>query len=280
MTMKNKIDRPILKYYGAKFRIAEWIISFFPEHHVYTETFGGAASVLFKKKPCKHEIYNDLNDEVVNLFRVVRDPETARKLRHLLKLTPYSRVEWMNCFDPSNDPVEQARRTLVKSLMSLNVSTNSKPSGFRVCTKNYHYLPLRWSEYVEHIKLFSDRLKTVLIEHKDAIDVMREHDGPSTLHYVDPPYLQRSDMRHGYKHEMKTANEHRELIFNLKQLKGFVVLSGYAHELYFDELKDWGQYSMKTVTGASTPGKSHAQEIVFLNPQAVAAKRQLELKLV
>jgi DNA adenine methylase len=104
--MTIQIDRPILKYYGGKFRLADWIISFFPEHLVYTECFGGAASVLLKKKPSKHEVYNDLNDEVVNLFRVVRDPETARKLRHMLKLTPYSRqstwayamdIDWMDC---------------------------------------------------------------------------------------------------------------------------------------------------------------------------------------
>jgi len=278
--MNAQIDRPILKYYGGKFRIADWIISFFPEHRVYTETFGGAASILLKKKPSKYEIYNDLNDEVVNLFRVVRDPVTARKLRHQLKLTPYSRVEWLSCFDPSDDPVEQARRTLVKSLMSYSANTERKPTGFRIHTKNYHYLPQRWHEYSDHLKLFTQRLKDVAIDHRNAFDVMLDNDGPSTLHYVDPPYLTRADMRHGYKHEMKTTIEHSNLLHNLKKLKGFVVLSGYGHELYFDELKEWGQYSMKTLTGASTPGKSHAQEIVFLNPQAIAAKRQLELKLV
>jgi DNA adenine methylase len=278
--MTIQIDRPILKYYGGKFRLADWIISFFPEHLVYTECFGGAASVLLKKKPSKHEVYNDLNDEVVNLFRVVRDPETARKLRHLLKLTPYSRVEWMSCFEPAEDPVEQARRTLVKSLMSLGVSSNRKPTGFRVYTKNYHYLPQRWNEYTEHIKLFTTRMKEVCIEHRDAIEVMREHDSIKTLHYVDPPYLSRSSMQHGYKIEMKTEHEHEALLIALKKLKGFVVLSGYAHDLYFDQLREWGQYSMKTVTGASTAGKSYAQEIVFLNPAAVAAKRQMELKLV
>jgi len=278
--MTPQIDRPILKYYGGKFRIADWIISFFPEHRVYTETFGGAASILLKKKPSKNEVYNDLNDEVVNLFRVVRDPVTARKLRHQLKLTPYSRVEWLSCFDPSDDPIEQARRTLVKSLMSYSANIERKPTGFRIHTKNYDYLPQRWHEYSDHLKLFTQRLKDVAIDHRDALDVMRENDGPSTLHYVDPPYLTRADMRHGYKHEMKTTIEHSNLLHNLKKLKGFVVLSGYAHELYFDELREWGQYSMKTVTGASTAGKSHAQEIVFLNPQAVAANRQLELKLV
>lgn len=275
-----EIERPILKYYGGKFRIADWVISYFPEHKVYVEPFGGAASVLLKKKPAKFEVYNDLNDEVVNLFRVVRDPGTARKLRHLLKLTPYSRVEWMSCFDACDDPIEQARRTLVKSLLSISANTERNPSGFRVHTQNYHYLPQHFARYTEHLKLFTQRLKEVIIEHKDAIEVMRDNDSPETLHYVDPPYLTRADMRHGYKHEMKTEAEHLELLHALRKLRGFVVLSGYGHPAYFEVLKDWGTYSVKTVTGSRTVGKCHAQEILFLNPAAVAAKRQLELKLV
>lgn len=275
--MTNQITRPILKYYGGKFRIADWIISFFPEHSCYVEPFGGAASVLLKKKPAKYEVYNDLNEEVVKLFRVVRDRSMARKLKHLLRLTPYSRVEWLNCFEPSDDLVEQARRTIVKSLMSISSADKGKPTGFRVCTRNFHYLPQNFARYREHLDLFTDRLRDVVIEMKDAIQVMLDNDDISTLHYIDPPYLIRADMRHGYKHEMKTFDEHKKLITVIKSLKGFVVLSGYAHDLYFQELKDWGQYSTKTVTGAGTVGKSHAQEIVFLNPAAVAAKRQLEL---
>lgn len=275
---KEAINRPILKYYGGKFRLADWIIGHFPEHSCYVEPFGGAASVLLKKKPSKYEVYNDLNEEVVNLFRVVRDRSMARKLKHLLRLTPYSRVEWLDCFEPSADPVEQARRTIVKSLMSISSADKGKPTGFRVCTRNFHYLPQRFQDYRDHLDLFTERLASVVIEKKDALQVMLDNDRPDTLHYVDPPYLHRADMRHGYKHEMKTSQEHHELLELLKQLKGFVVLSGYAHPLYFESLKAWGNYSMTAITGAKTTGKCSALEILFLNPNAVAAKRQLEMK--
>lgn len=274
---QETINRPMLKYYGGKFRLADWIISHFPAHECYVEPFGGAASVLLKKKPAKYEVYNDLNEEVVNLFRVVRDPVMARKLKHLLRLTPYSRVEWLSCFEPATDPVENARRTLVKSLLSLNANIDRKPSGFRNCTHNFHYLPQRFREYHEHLHLFTTRLKDVVIECAPAIQVMKAKDRPTTLHYVDPPYLSRADMRHSYKHEMKTEAEHIELLNELCSLKGYVVLSGYKNPIYFDTLKGWGTYSTNAVNGSSTSGKCTAQEIIFMNHSAVAAKKQLEI---
>ena len=88
--------RPIIRYYGGKWKIADWVISFFPEHRCYVEAFGGAGSVLMKKKPARVEVYNDLSNEMVNLFRVLRDRDQAAELKRLLDLTPYSRAEWLS----------------------------------------------------------------------------------------------------------------------------------------------------------------------------------------
>ena len=262
------ISRPVLKYYGGKFKLAPWIISHFPVHECYIEPFGGAASVLLMKKPARYEIYNDLNLEVVNLFRVLRDPITARKLMHLLKLTPYSRTEWISCFDDSHtDPVEQARRTIVKSLMSVGNSQESpKPKGFRVHTENYHYLPQYFKEYRDHLRLIIQRLKDVTIENIDAIELMLKNDRESTLLYLDPPYLLRRRMDHGYAHEMKTETEHETLLKVLFGLKSKIVLSGYEHPMYFDLLRGWKTFSKNTTTGSRTKGKCSAREIIFLNP--------------
>lgn len=93
------ITRPVLRYHGGKFRLREWVINFFPPHDVYVEPFGGAASVLLAKYPSRIEVYNDLSSDVVNLFRVLREPCTANRLRELLELTPFSREEFMSCWE-------------------------------------------------------------------------------------------------------------------------------------------------------------------------------------
>jgi len=275
--MTTSITRPILKYYGGKFKLAPWIISHFPPHEVYLEPFGGAASVLLLKDPARYEIYNDLNNEVVNVFRVVRDPLSARKLKHLLRLTPYSRSEWISCYEPSTDPVEQARRTIVKSLLSVGNSQESgTPKGFRVHTKNYHYLPQYFREYQDHLKLFTRRLKEVTIESIDALTLMRNNDGKNVLIYLDPPYLERRRMDHGYAHEMKTESEHEQLLKQCNELEAKIVLSGYKSDLYFDLLPGWRTFSKKATNGARTKGKCSANELLFLNP-ACFKNQQMQL---
>jgi DNA adenine methylase len=103
------IKRPLLRYHGGKWRIAPWIISFFPSHRVYVELFGGGGSVLLRKGRSHEEVYNDLDSDIVNLFRVTRG--NGEELRRKLALTPFSREEYVLSYRPTNDPVEKARRT-------------------------------------------------------------------------------------------------------------------------------------------------------------------------
>src|SRR5581483_7877961 len=97
-------------------RLAEWIISHFPPHRVYVEPFGGAASVLMCKPRSFAEIYNDRWSVVVNVFRVLRDPDTAAALERRLRLTPFAREEFEAPW-PSDDadPIERARRSILRS---------------------------------------------------------------------------------------------------------------------------------------------------------------------
>jgi DNA adenine methylase len=97
---KPNVTRPVIRYYGGKWKLADWVISHFPKHRCYVEAFGGAASVLMKKKPSRVEVYNDLSDEVVNLFQVLRDPGTAKELRRRLSLTPFSRTHAVELLSP------------------------------------------------------------------------------------------------------------------------------------------------------------------------------------
>lgn len=263
----QKITRPVLKYYGGKFKLAPWIIKHFPAHERYIEPFGGAASVLLLKNPSRWEVYNDLNEEVVNLFRVLRDRDAARRLRHLLRLTPYSRAELLSCCESSEDNVEQARRTIVRSLLCVGNSQEKTRPSFRNHTKDYHYLPQYFREYQDHLKLFTERLLNVTIEKTDALKLMKDNDGPDSLIYADPPYLVRRRMDHGYKQEMKTGSEHENFLNLCLSLQAKVVISHYECDLYNDLLKDWTKVSKKATTGARTKGKCSATEVLYLNPQ-------------
>ena len=224
--------RPVLRYFGGKFRLREWIISHFPAHRVYTEAFGGAASVLMSKPRSKVEVYNDLDKQVFNMFRVLRD--RGNELREKLELTPYSREEYLLSAEPSSDELEQARRTIVRSWFAYS----EEGSGFRIYTGNdSHQRPaLSWSTFWTHIPLFVERLKGVLVENDDAAAVLQRNDYEDSLHYVDPPYVPETRSSGGYSHDM-TTEQHIELAGVLCSLKGMVILSGYDCELYNELFK-------------------------------------------
>src|SRR3972149_1343948 len=110
-------SRPVLRYHGGKWMLAPWVVENFPPHTVYVEPFGGAASVLMRKPRSSVEVYNDLDDAVVNVFRVLRDRSMARELARVVSLTPWARREFEDAYEHTDDPVEWARRTLVKSFL-------------------------------------------------------------------------------------------------------------------------------------------------------------------
>lgn len=106
--MSTVIRHPAIRYHGGKFRLANWIISHFPDHRCYVEPFGGAAGVLLQKPRSYAEVYNDLDGDVVNLFRVLRDPLLNQRLQDACVLTPYSRDEFCAAHQETADQVEVA----------------------------------------------------------------------------------------------------------------------------------------------------------------------------
>src|SRR5262245_58814798 len=107
--------RPVLRYHGGKWRLAPWIIEHFPEHRIYVEPYGGGASVLLRKSRAFAEVYNDLDGDVVNVFRVLRDRASAAALIRAIELTPWARDEFRLSYRPASDPVERARRTIARA---------------------------------------------------------------------------------------------------------------------------------------------------------------------
>jgi DNA adenine methylase len=277
-----KPRRPLLHYHGAKYRIAPRIIEHFPAHRIYVEPFGGGAGVLLKKERSFAEVYNDLDGDVVNVFRVMRDPETAERLVHLIELTPWSRDEFRGAYEVCADPVERARRTIIRGFMAFGTTSRRvNRTGFRSRAYRQNQTgPADWRTYPDEIPIFVDRLRGVTIENRNAIEVIQQQDTIDTLFYCDPPYVHstRSSLLHkggnndsGYAHEM-TDDDHRDLAAVLHQVKGMVVISGYACALYDKELyPDWQRVTMH----ASADGGMARTEVLWISLAAAARGRPL-----
>lgn len=233
-------SRPVLRWHGGKFRLAPWIISHMPTHRVYVEPFGGAASVLMRKPRAKSEVWNDLDGDLFNLFDVLRGPNAAAVIR-AVSLTLFSRADFDIAYEPTDDPVERARRLLIRSHQGFGSNGANQRTGWR--SKGYRAGALpqhNWAAMPEVLSDVVERLRGVCIERDDARDVMARYDESDALHYVDPPYhfATRTDAGHDYAHEM-SDDDHADLLAFLPTLKGKVMLSGYPHPQYDEALSDW-----------------------------------------
>lgn len=278
------ISRPVLRYHGGKWILAPWIISHFPEHRVYTEVFGGGGSVLMRKPRAYAEVYNDRWDTVVNVFRVLRDPVAAAKLRRQLELTLFSRTEFDGCGEAQirecADPIEKARLTIFRSFAGFgSASTNAEHStGFRGGgnTEAMTRVAKEWATYPKQIEAYVERLRGVVIENRNYADVLLANDSPDALHYVDPPYphstrnIQRRNSL--YTYEM-SDDDHREMARVLHSLSGMIVLSGYDCELCQELFRDWEMRRRET----HTDGARDRVECLWLNPICSAKQKQLKL---
>lgn len=277
--MTDRLPRPLLRYLGGKWRLAPWIAGHFPPHRIYIEPFGGAANVLLRKERCQTEVYNDLDDDVVGLFRVLRDPVQAAALVALLKLTPFSRAEFFAAYHPANDAVERARRLIVRSFMGFGscASRADRSTGFRTGHRQGDAPASReWSTYPDALALIVERLSGVAIEQMPAARLIASRDDPQALFYVDPPYVHatRSPKRtrtapsNGYSHELGDA-DHVALLDQLEAVRGMVVLSGYPSPIYDDRLKGWARVDK----AALADGARKRTERLWINPAAQAGLR-------
>lgn len=255
--------RGIIKYPGSKWRIASWILSYFPEHRSYLEPFVGSGAVFFSKQRSDIETINDLDGDVVNLFYWVKhDPE---KLAHEVYYTPYARQIYDNAYLP--DAKESSLNKAVKFLIRLNMGYGYRTTEAKVGWKNdvqgreKAYAALDWKSLPDRIIEVTERLRGVQIENRPAVDVISKFNYENVLIYCDPPYL--LDTRSGgeqYKREM-TEDDHENLLYQLKKHKGFVLLSGYESKMYDSLLKDWHK---ETHINYSQAG-SKKQEVLWMN---------------
>ena len=276
------VPRPIIKYHGSKWRIAPWIIEQFPEHRIYVEPFGGGGSVLMRKPRSEMEVINDLSDDLVNLFRVLQTPARARILAAKLWATPYARREYNRAFTPTRRPIERARRLILRSRMGYGSAANlSRAStGYRSnCARSGNGSETKvWVKIPDEVVIYTERLRGVNIEHRNALEVIQQHDSPDTLFYLDPPYMsetrtsiiRESKSTRMYNYDM-TADDHAKMLEMIKTVKGMVLLSGYANALYASELSNWRQLEKH----ACTEFGAVRTECLWISPNTPEKQKEL-----
>lgn len=255
----------ILHYPGSKWSLADWIISHMPQHKTYLEPFFGSGAVFFNKEPSSLETINDLDGDVVNLFKVIRD--NPDQLAEVVKWTPYSREEYYTSYenDGSND-IERARKFLVRCWMARGGKTSDR-TGWKhnidISKAPNNRMPKQWSKVPEKIMEVTERLKDVQIEQQPALKLIERYKLPSVLIYADPPYLLSTRSKRLYKNEMNDE-DHVQLLEALDAHPGPVILSGYDHPMYNEKLKHWHREEKQAL---AEMGRIRT-EILWINPVA------------
>lgn len=255
--------KAVMKYPGAKWSMAHWIISKFPEHRSYLEPFFGSGAVLFSKPRSDIETVNDLDGDVVNLFQWIRrDPE---RLANEIRWTPYARDVYEGAFSGMKTEPDSFQRAVcfyTYMMMGYGFRTNGNKTGWKIDLQGREkaYAANMWCNAPDRILQAAERLRGVQIENRPAVQLIRRFNFPNVLVYADPPYLMETRFGEQYRMEM-TEQDHLELLECLLQHKGPVLLSGYRSALYCEMLKDW---HMETITVRNQRADA-AEECLWMN---------------
>jgi DNA adenine methylase len=277
---KRKVAAPINNFngkkliafgwYGGKFSHLDWLLPLLPETNHYCEPFAGSGAVLFNKNPSPVETYNDLDGEVVNFFKVLR--EHKNELLEQIALTPFSREEFaLSCeIDNEVSNIERARRFYVRARQVRTGLAQTASIGRWANCKNTSRSGMsgvisRYIGGIEKLEFIAERLLRVQIENRPAIDIIKLYDSDTTLFYCDPPYIHstRGDSK-AYGYEM-TDKQHSELAAVLNQVEGKVAISNYECDL-MEELypsPKWTKHLGPNKTIHTT--KDKRQEVLWTN---------------
>jgi DNA adenine methylase len=235
-------------WYGGKFNHLEWLLPMLPQTRQYVEPFGGSAAVLINRPAAAVETYNDIDGEVVNFFKVLR--EQTDDLMKAIALTPFSREEFYWAVAPAFEdvtPIERARRFFVRARQARTGLAQTASLGrwancINTSRAGMSGVVSRWLGSVDALPEIAVRFLRVQIENRPAVEVISLYDDPQTLFYCDPPYVHvtRGDDK-AYRFEMDDK-EHRSLADYLGKTRGKVAVSGYRCDLMDTLYSGWRLY--------------------------------------
>lgn len=254
--------KAILRYPGAKWNLANWIVHQLPSHKTYLEPYFGSGAVFFNKKSSPVETINDIDSRITNLFRILR--QCPDELAKTIEMTPWAREEYQSSEEPTDDQVEKARRFIVRCWMAIGSNTDHK-TGWKsaVSGTGRSSYAKDWSGVPERIRLAAQRLKQAQIENMPAVELILRYRRDDVLIYADPPYVMSTRTQVNYANEMGEL-DHRELLETLDNHPGPVLISGYACELYDNRLTDWTRKTTKAIA----EGGKEREEVLWLNAEA------------
>jgi len=268
---RQRRRRIVFGWYGGKFSHLDWLLPLLPKCHHYCEPFSGSGAVLLNREPSPVETYNDIDGDVVNFFRVLRDRH--EELIRAIALTPFSRTEYYRAIYGSTQgisEVEHARRFYIRARQTRTSLAQTASLGRWANCKDTSRAGMsgvisRWLGGVDALDDIAQRLIRVQIENRPAEDVIRLYDSPSTLFYCDPPYLHatRGDSK-AYGFEMD-EDQHRQFAEAVRGCRGKVAVSGYDHPL-MEKLfpsRHWFKTLGQSKTIHSTKGTR--QEVLWTN---------------
>jgi len=258
-------------WYGGKFSHLGWLLPQLPRAHHYCEPFGGSAAVLLNREPSPVETYNDLNGEVVNFFRVLRD--SSEDLIRALTLTPFSRAEYLESLEISPDlpELERARRFYVRTRqVFFGLSESASPGRWAYCKKSTRRgmscSVSRWLGGLEGLEEIAERLLRVQIESLPALDMLQRYDDPDTLFFLDPPYLAESrSCKKAYGAFELSEEGHRNLAEDLRSCKARVAISGYSSPVMDELYKGWRKVVAPSKRNNSSTKGSTRAECLWMN---------------
>lgn len=254
------------RYYGSKARLMKHIVRLLPPHRLYVSGFGGSGSDITCKKPSFQEIYNDLNENLVNFFRVLNDREQYGRLLSLVAGSPLSRGIHTDCQrivrHGHKDPVMRAFAVFYSSFLCF--SGMDAAARKSIAISSTAPVPARWRTADQHLWAVRKRFRAVFLENKGWQDIITKFDGPDTVFYLDPPYEHSTrTTTKEYLYEMSTDG-HEELLVRLRTVTGFVVMSGYDCPLYQHYLSKWRRRDIQVICAASSL-RAPRVETVWMN---------------
>jgi DNA adenine methylase len=261
---------PPLKWHGGKSYLAEWIIKLMPPHLTFVEPYAGGLAVLLAKDPDGiNEIVNDISRDLTSFFRVLQKGEDFQRFRRIVEAVPFSEPEWNDAREalqaqPEADPVQRAAWFFIFCRQSLA----GRMKGFATLSttrtrRRMNEQTSAWLSAIEGLPAVHERLMRVAVLCRPALEVIRQHDGPGTLFYCDPPYpVETRTAPKVYRHEMTLA-DHQELLALLRQVKGKAMVSTYPSSLYEQALTGWTRHT-KMIDNHASGAKTKVRETEVL----------------